>query len=64
MHSFNLSAWVLLATLLSNVLANPLATLEPRYKKHHNCTKPKVFIISMVITHGYACHAVWKANEK
>ncbi|CAF9935037.1 MAG: hypothetical protein HETSPECPRED_009443 [Heterodermia speciosa] len=47
MPSFHLSAWLLLASLLSHVLANPVTSLDPRHKKHHDCTKPKVFIISM-----------------
>lgn len=63
MHSLNLSAWVLLATLLSSVAANPVASLDPRHKKRHDCTKPKVFIISMVTSYAYAYGAVSKADE-
>ena len=65
MHSFNLSGWVLLlATLLSNVVANPVTSLDPRLKKRYDSTKPKVFIISMVTTHYYMHRAASKFNEK
>ena len=50
MHLINLASRALaLAPLLSTIVANPLTSLDPRSKKkHHDCIKPKVFIISMV----------------
>lgn len=49
MHFLTFSSRVLvLASLLSNAVANPSTSLDPRHKKRHDCIKPKVFIISMV----------------
>ena len=40
---------LVLALILTNAVANPLTSLSPKNHKRHDCVKPKVFIISMVI---------------